>query len=104
MIGASNISTNPVHCCGYSASGIGLTAHFYRDTDGENQIEAGALVLANNGVCCIDEFNFLSAQHRASIHEVMEHQKISLMKGKFYFIIFFKHFSNECNFFYKQHP
>lgn len=78
---ASELSAISVRTVGYAATTAGLTAHCYRD-EGDTQIEAGALVKANNGVCCIDEINFMSKEHRGSIHEVMEMQKITLSKGE----------------------
>jgi DNA replicative helicase MCM subunit Mcm2 (Cdc46/Mcm family) len=78
---ASEISTNAVRTVGYAATTAGLTASCFVE-GGESHIEAGALVKANNGICCLDELNYMSKEHRSSIHEVMEHQKISMAKGE----------------------
>lgn len=78
---ATKISTNAVSTVGYSTTTAGLTARCYRE-DGDMHIEAGSLVKANNGICCIDEINYMTKEHRSSIHEVMESQKITVTKGE----------------------
>ena len=79
----SKLAPRSIYASGKASSAAGLTAAAVRDEFGEGQwtLEAGALVLADMGIACIDEIDKMSDQDRSSLHQAMEQQEISVAKA-----------------------
>jgi replicative DNA helicase Mcm len=79
----SKLAPRSVYASGKASSAAGLTAAAVRDEFGEGQwtLEAGALVLADKGLACIDEIDKMEETDRSSLHQAMEQQEISVAKA-----------------------
>ena len=78
----STISPKGRYVSGRGVSGAGLTATVVRDEFLRGwSLEAGALVLASNGICCIDEMDKMTTDDRAAMHEALEQQTVSISKA-----------------------
>jgi replicative DNA helicase Mcm len=77
----AKIAPRGLYTSGRGTTAAGLTAAVIREKGGSMSLEAGALVLADKGIACIDEMDKMRPEDRVAIHEAMEQHTVSVAKG-----------------------
>ncbi|MEM2910928.1 MAG: minichromosome maintenance protein MCM [Candidatus Bathyarchaeia archaeon] len=77
----ARVAPRGLYTSGRGTTAAGLTAAVIREKGGGMSLEAGALVLADKGIACIDEMDKMRPEDRVAIHEAMEQHTVSVAKG-----------------------
>ncbi|MEM3085611.1 MAG: minichromosome maintenance protein MCM [Halobacteria archaeon] len=77
----TQLAPRSIYTSGRGSTAAGLTATAIRDDEGRWSLEAGALVIANNGVACVDEIDKMREEDRSALHEALEQQTVSVAKA-----------------------
>ncbi len=80
LLNATKLLPRSLIVSGSGTTAAGLTATAVKDSTNHWSLEAGALVLADRGICAIDEFGGMKKTDRAAVHEAMEQQTVSIAK------------------------
>lgn len=81
LLAANQVAARSVYVGGNTTSSTGLTVSLTKEPGGDMGIEAGALVLADRGVCCLDELDKMPKSHQDGLLEAMEQQQVSIAKA-----------------------
>ncbi len=77
----TRLAPRSIYTSGMGSTAAGLTAAAIRDDEGRWSLEAGALVIANDGVACVDEIDKMRDEDRSALHEALEQQTVSIAKA-----------------------
>ena len=77
----SKLAPRSIYTSGKGTTGAGLTAAAVRDELGGWSLEAGALVLGDQGNVCVDELDKMRSEDRSALHEALEQQTVSIAKA-----------------------
>lgn len=77
----TRLAPRSIYTSGMGSTAAGLTAAAIRDEEGRWSLEAGALVIANDGVACVDEIDKMRDEDRSALHEALEQQTVSVAKA-----------------------